>query len=57
MLDSQAATPEQALATSKSYANYTPMLRFAQPEEFAALFLASDERSFMTGSDTWSRRS
>jgi len=53
MLDSQATTPEEAAAIRKGYANYTPMLRLAQPEELAnaALFLASDESSFMTGSD------
>jgi NAD(P)-dependent dehydrogenase (short-subunit alcohol dehydrogenase family) len=53
MLDSQATPPEQAAAIRKGYANYTPMLRLAQPEELAnaALFLASDESSFMTGSD------
>jgi NAD(P)-dependent dehydrogenase (short-subunit alcohol dehydrogenase family) len=53
MLDSQATTPEEAAAIRKDYANYTPMLRLAKPEELAnaALFLASDESSFMTGSD------
>ena len=53
MLDSQASTPKEAAAIRESYANYTPMLRLAQPEELAnaALFLASDESSFMTGSD------
>jgi NAD(P)-dependent dehydrogenase (short-subunit alcohol dehydrogenase family) len=53
MLDSQAATPKEAAAIRQDYANYTPMLRLAQPEELAnaALFLASDESSFMTGSD------
>jgi NAD(P)-dependent dehydrogenase (short-subunit alcohol dehydrogenase family) len=53
MLDSQATRPEEAAAIREGYANYTPMLRLAQPEELAnaALFLASDESSFMTGSD------
>jgi NAD(P)-dependent dehydrogenase (short-subunit alcohol dehydrogenase family) len=53
MLDSQATTPEAAAAIRQGYANYTPMLRLAEPEELAnaALFLASDESSFMTGSD------
>jgi len=53
MLDSQATTPEAAAAIRENYAKYTPMLRLAQPEELAnaALFLASDESSFMTGSD------
>jgi NAD(P)-dependent dehydrogenase (short-subunit alcohol dehydrogenase family) len=53
MLDSQAATPEEAAAIREGYAKLTPMLRLAQPKELAnaALFLASDESSFMTGSD------
>ncbi len=53
MLDSQATTPEQAAAIRQGYAAYTPMLRLAHPDELAAaaLFLASDESSFMTGSD------
>lgn len=53
MLDSQATTPEEAAAIREGYASYTPMLRLAQPEEIAnaALFLASGESSFMTGSD------
>lgn len=53
MLDSQASTPEAATAIRESYANYTPMLRLAHPDELAnaALFLASDDSSFMTGSD------
>ncbi len=53
MLDSQASTPEEATAIREGYASHTPMLRLAQPEELAnaALFLASDESSFMTGSD------
>jgi NAD(P)-dependent dehydrogenase (short-subunit alcohol dehydrogenase family) len=53
MLDSQAATPEEATAIREGYINRAPMLRLAQPEELAnaALFLASNESSFMTGSD------
>jgi NAD(P)-dependent dehydrogenase (short-subunit alcohol dehydrogenase family) len=53
MLDSQATTPEQAAEIRRGYANYTPMQRLGQPDELAnaALFLASDESSFMTGSD------
>jgi NAD(P)-dependent dehydrogenase (short-subunit alcohol dehydrogenase family) len=53
MLDSQAATPEEAATIREGYASYAPMLRLAEPEELAsaALFLASDESSFMTGSD------
>src|ERR1700677_9604 len=53
MLESQATTPEEAVAIRKGYAAYTPMLRLGRPEELAnaALFLASDESSFMTGSD------
>ena len=53
MLDSQATTPEEAAAIRKGYAGHTPMLRLAHPDELAnaALFLASDESSFMTGSD------
>jgi NAD(P)-dependent dehydrogenase (short-subunit alcohol dehydrogenase family) len=53
MLDDQASTPEDAAAIRKGYTAYTPMLRLGRPEELAAaaLVLASDESSFMTGSD------
>ena len=53
MLDSQATTPQGTAAIRQGYTAYTPMLRLAHPEELAAaaLFLASDESSFMTGSD------
>jgi len=53
MLDSQATTPAQAAAIRQGYAAYTPMLRLGHPQELAAaaLFLASDESAFMTGSD------
>ncbi|HUC65846.1 MAG TPA: SDR family oxidoreductase [Stellaceae bacterium] len=53
MLDSQATTPEEAAAIRQGYTADTPMLRLAHPDELAAaaLFLASDESSFMTGSD------
>jgi NAD(P)-dependent dehydrogenase (short-subunit alcohol dehydrogenase family) len=53
MLDSQAGTPEEAAEIREGYTSITPMERLARPEELAnaALFLASDESSFMTGSD------
>jgi NAD(P)-dependent dehydrogenase (short-subunit alcohol dehydrogenase family) len=53
ILDSQAATPEEAAAIRQYYAKHTPMLRLGQPEGLAnaALFVTSDESSFMTGSD------
>jgi NAD(P)-dependent dehydrogenase (short-subunit alcohol dehydrogenase family) len=53
IIDGQANTPEDAAAIRKMYANYTPMRRIGRPDELAAaaLFLASDESSFMTGSD------
>jgi NAD(P)-dependent dehydrogenase (short-subunit alcohol dehydrogenase family) len=53
MIDSQASNPEQAAGIRADYAAATPMLRLGRPEELAnaALFLASNESSFMTGSD------
>ncbi len=49
----KATTPEEADAIRRGYINYTPMLRLGHPDELAnaAVFLASDESSFMTGSD------
>jgi NAD(P)-dependent dehydrogenase (short-subunit alcohol dehydrogenase family) len=53
MLDDQASTPEEAAAIRRGYTAHTPMLRLAHRDELAnaALFVASDEGSFMTGSD------
>ena len=52
MLSSQGSEEESA-ALRQAYAAYTPMLRLGEPRELAsaALFLASDDSSFMTGSD------
>ncbi len=51
--DCKASTAEDAAAIREGYASYAPVRRLARPEELAsaALFLASDESSFMTGSD------
>ncbi|MHA6684750.1 SDR family NAD(P)-dependent oxidoreductase [Mesorhizobium sp. A556] len=53
IMEGQASTPEELTALQKAYASYVPMLRLGLPEEqaSAAVFLASDESSFMTGSD------
>jgi NAD(P)-dependent dehydrogenase (short-subunit alcohol dehydrogenase family) len=53
IMDAQATTPENAAAIRKGYDAYVPMLTLGLPEEqaAAAVFLASDESAFMTGSD------
>ncbi len=53
MLDDQASSPEHAAEIRQGYIAYTPIGRLGHPDEMAAaaLFLASDESSFMTGSD------
>ena len=53
ILDSQVSTPEERGALVKTYLSMIPMGRLARAEEIAsaALFLASDESSYMTGAD------
>ncbi|NYH16462.1 SDR family NAD(P)-dependent oxidoreductase [Paraburkholderia bryophila] len=53
MLDSQGTTPEDREALVKMYLSMIPIRRLAQPEEMAnaAVFLASDQSSYMTGAD------
>ena len=53
MLDDQANSPEHAAEIRQRYIAYTPIGRLGHPDEMAAaaLFLASEESSFMTGSD------
>ncbi len=53
IIDGQFKTAEEAAGAKKMFAQMTPLGRIGRPEEMAAaaLFLASDESSFMTGSD------
>ena len=53
ILDSQVATPEEREALVNMYLSMIPIGRLARAEEIAgaALFLASDESSYMTGAD------
>jgi NAD(P)-dependent dehydrogenase (short-subunit alcohol dehydrogenase family) len=53
IIDGQFSTKEQADAARASFAGATPMGRIGRPEELAAaaLFLASDQSSFITGID------
>jgi NAD(P)-dependent dehydrogenase (short-subunit alcohol dehydrogenase family) len=53
ILDSQVTTPEEREALVNMYLSMIPMGRLARAEEIAsaALFLASDESSYMTGAD------
>ena len=53
MLDSQVSTPEEREALVNMYLSMVPIGRLGRPEEVAngALFLASDQSSYMTGAD------
>jgi NAD(P)-dependent dehydrogenase (short-subunit alcohol dehydrogenase family) len=53
IIDGQFTTREQADAARAAFAAATPMGRLGRPEELAAaaLFLASDDSSFITGID------
>jgi NAD(P)-dependent dehydrogenase (short-subunit alcohol dehydrogenase family) len=52
-LDSQVATPEEREALVNMYLSMIPIGRLARAEEIAsaALFLASEQSSYMTGAD------
>jgi NAD(P)-dependent dehydrogenase (short-subunit alcohol dehydrogenase family) len=53
ILDSQSSTPEEREALVNMYLSMIPIGRLARAEEIAsaALFLASDQSSYMTGAD------
>jgi len=53
LIDAQTASPEEAAAVRARHAANIPLGRMARPEEIAAamLFLASDDSSFVAGSE------
>jgi NAD(P)-dependent dehydrogenase (short-subunit alcohol dehydrogenase family) len=53
ILDSQSSTPEEREALVNMYLSMIPIGRLARAAEIAsaALFLASDQSSYMTGAD------
>jgi NAD(P)-dependent dehydrogenase (short-subunit alcohol dehydrogenase family) len=53
MMDAQVSTPQEAAAIRAQFAKATPLGRLGRPEEIAsaALFLASEDSSFVAGID------